>query len=145
MCLALRCLPHYVYAKIKLRSKASWHTRLYTQSVRQPDRDRKSPVVLGGESAEVMLQGSQGGHSLPAGLTHPPHLHTHTQTLMTKASRTKPSLQLPDCAPIYINACTHALSQAHRFWCPESLVSPLQPMHARGFYVRVAKSAETKT
>ena len=30
--------------------------------------------VSGRQGAQVMLQGSQGGHALPAGLTHPPHL-----------------------------------------------------------------------
>ena len=48
-------------------------------------RPRVSPVILGGERAEVMLKGSQGGHSLPAGLTHPPHLHRDRQMLMTMA------------------------------------------------------------
>ena len=59
-----------------------------------PNRKQESPVVLGGERAEVMLKGSQGGHSLPAGLTHPSYLHTHTQTLMTMAMETTGSFQL---------------------------------------------------
>ena len=89
-----QCLPQYVTANIKLQSRASWHTRLrYTQYVYVPFRTRASPVILGGERAEVMLKGSQGGHSLPDGLTHPPHLHTHRQTLMTMASRTKGAFQ----------------------------------------------------
>lgn len=36
----------------------------------------ESPIS-GREGAEVMLQGSQGRHALPAGLTHPPHLNPH--------------------------------------------------------------------
>lgn len=152
LCLALHCLPQYVCAKIKLQSKASLYTRLYTQSVCVPDRDRVSPVVLGGERAEVMLKGSQGGHTLPAGLTHPPHLHTHTQTLMTMASGTKGSFR-PELLSTHVHksrththkrmhTCTYARSHAHR--CLESFVSPLEPMHARGFSVRVHNQQKEK-
>jgi len=92
--LALQCLPRYICAIIKLQAKATWHARLFTQSVCVPFRIRVSPVILGGERAEVMLKGCQGGHSLPAGLTHLPHLHTHRQTLMTTAKGTQGSFQL---------------------------------------------------
>ena len=129
-------------ANIKLQSKASWHTRLrYTQYVYVPFRKRASPVILGGERAEVMLKGSQGGHSLPDGLTHPPHLHTPQTDAddngqqdqrclsagLSRQSHTHTSMHT------YTNACTRTHTDVHKHTDVVSgvICITLIPMHAR--------------
>ena len=62
--------------KIKTESKESQEDN--RRACRDESLFRRGELPISGrQGAEVMLQSSQGGHALPAGLTHPPHLYHH--------------------------------------------------------------------